>query len=447
MKAESGPSMGGVRSGISSGRIGSVGTLSRGPSAEGRSGFSSRTLSIPSSRIFNPGLKVNSYINPNVRRNEAFAPFGLPKSPEKGFKPTSITSIGHVEKNISSTHGHKSKRTEAFLPFYHAANIYSRVNTERSHRRRPGRSIHQEIPNIKHNSNYEIKKPERSIAPVVERRPIPIDKPQPELFTTYYTLLKKEKVKSQVVELPRLPRDKIDLGSPQLRSKTLRKIKTITDQRIPLKPGSNPETSITLKTRTDLLDSIELQDNVDLSTVTELMVSVAKSAQHNKLKDEEDKLIEEKVLYKMEKVHDLPKEEKDDEPARLDQDAQANAARKEIIIKAIKMATIKAKSKDEALTGKDVNLPKKPNDDVLSELAKELGLEHDGSWSALVYAMQAVGKIDQRIDKFIQSAIGTFTAVRRRKRPAKPATKENAQLVVTGGISIDEDKFKSRLAA
>lgn len=460
MKAEFGPSIGGGRSDVSSGRIGSVGTISRGPSAEGRSGFSSRALSVPFSRISNPGLKVSSYINPKVGRNEAFTPFGMPKSPENSLRPTNVTSKLHLEKSVLGTPDHESKRyvsisehkglyskkIEGFKPSDQAKNIYRNPKIDRRHRHRPGRSFQQEIPNIKHNLNYQIKKSEKAIVPLIERIPTHVMKSQSELFTPLYTVLKKEKLKSPAIELSRLPRDRIDISSPQLRLVMLRQVKTVRDRRTQLRPGLGLDTPTALKTQIDLLRSTESQNNIDPSTATELIIPVAKRARHDQLKDDEDKQFEEIVLYNIKTITDKPTEDKEDEPQRFDQDAQANEARKEIIIKAIKWATIEAKNKEEALTGKDVNLPKKPSGDALSELARELGIEHDGSWSALVYVLQAVGKIDHRIDKFIQSAIYTFTAVRRRKRPAKPATKENAHLVVGANLSIENSSSLKRSA-
>lgn len=438
--------------------IGSVGTISRGPSKEGRLGFSARALSIPSSRIANPGLKVTSYINPNSRRNEAFAPYGLPKSPEKGLRPTSITPQSHLEKSVLKIQSNESKRTEAFLPSDQVTDIYRSPKTERSHRRRPSRSFHQEIPNIKHNQNYEIKKPESPSAPVIERIPTYIKKFQPELFTPHHTLLKKaegttlqvlDKIPSHELRARPATVQRTELTNTKLRLAMLRQIRTVTNRRAQLKPGFDLETSTALKTQTNLLRFTELQNNTELPTVTELSAPVAKRARPDQLTDEEENQIKEIVLYQMKKAPDKSENKEEEESPRLDRDNKANDARKERITKAIKGAINQAKNKDEILTGKDIAqiLPKKPTDDVLSELAKEFGLEHDGSWSAILYAMRAVQKVDHKINKFIKSAIDMFTAVRRRKRPAQPATKQNAKLVVMGGAPIEEDTFVSRLVA
>ena len=198
----------------------------------------------------------------------------------------------------------------------------------------------------------------------------------------FESLVRTEKVKVQIIELPRLPLDRIDNLTPQLRLARLRQVKTATNRRTQLKPGLSLESSTALKTKTDLLSSTDVQKNNDLLTVTELMMPIALRARPDQLSEEEK--TKEIVLFELKKLPDRPEEKDEDEPQRLDQDTQANEARKEIIIKAIEWSKIKAKQKDEAITGKDVNLPKKPSGDTLSELARDLGLEHDGSWSALV---------------------------------------------------------------
>lgn len=135
------------------------------------------------------------------------------------------------------------------------------------------------------------------------------------------------------------------------------------------------------------------------------------------------------------------KDKKPDEEKgqKYDVDTNANQARWKMISVAIKRFFADRSRKNDELYAKEVTnaLPQAPTDELLSELAKNVGIKYDGSYTAILNTISKAGKIKARFQKYVKAVIESFPAVRVRKRPQRPARKEDAWLVVNGKVGSE----------
>lgn len=405
-------------------------SIARSRGAEA-SGFSSSVLAPRASHIPNPGLKVTSYIRPNIERNQAFAPFGLSRAQDRGFKTVQDT-IGlstpesnkgsHISSYISPDI--KSVNLKAFAPFGLPESspktnsisetkpsedrINNKPDKKPNQRKAYGTYHHVEFSGV-YRPNKKID--EYQNEPAITNRVLEKESyVSAEPNSPYFGLLKKAKKQEELQNGQIIGQDPIFKLAKQQEKTSLMDAAFDTNL-------VNLKKLKVMEKRTEKAD----MESMPLTTIEE------KTLPRNEKKKVQKSEV---ILFELKKKEYQP-EEKRVEKSELDIDDDANSARKRYIMDIVNNLFARRKSQ-EKLTAKSLtgHLPDNPTDEMLSELAKAFKRKWDGSWSAITVFISRSKKSLDQMQNIVKSAVEMFPAVRIRKKANKKASKSDAQRVL-----------------